>query len=258
LFSKENDALLDQSFMPELIFFVTTVALFDSFSTAQQLIIFILLLATNNPVKNSLSFLLGLTGIYLVFGFFGYLQVGNINDLLKDFFPSLSEISDPTYYKIQMITGIIFFISGPLYYYFKRKSKRPSMENRLIAVFQNINPRVSFIIGALISLTCLPVSIPYFGAIEKLSAAGISTINAFVYISFYNLVYISPMLICFAIYMIFRKKIIDIEEKLKVKADTWNIILMVLILSGTGLLFIIDSGVYYIWAEPVLKSRFLF
>ena len=244
--------------MPELIFFMTTVALFDSFSTAQQLIIFILLLATENPLKNSLSFLLGLTGIYLAFGFFGYLQVGNINDFFKGFFPSLSEISDPTYYKIQMIAGVVFFISGPLYFYFKNKAKRPSMENRLVSMFKNINPRISFIIGALISLTCLPASIPYFGAVEKLSSASISTISAFVYISFYNLVYISPMLICFVIYLIFRKKIMDIEEKLKVKADTCNIILMLLILSGTGLLFIIDSGVYYIWAEPILKSRFLF
>lgn len=244
--------------MAELIFFITTVALFDSFSTAQQLIIFILLLATNKPVKNSMAFLTGLTLIYLVFGVLGYSQVGNINNFLGSFFPSMSEISDQSYYKIQMIAGIIFFLSGPLYYYFKRRSHKPSMENRIISGFRNINPTISFMIGAIISITCLPVSIPYFGAIEKLSAAHISNLSAYGFITFYNLVYISPMLISFCIYLIFKKKISDIEEKLKAKANSWNIILMVLILSGTGLLFIIDSSVYYIWAEPVLKSRFLF
>jgi cytochrome c biogenesis protein CcdA len=244
--------------MPELVIFIITVALFDSFSTAQQLIIFILLLATNKPIKNSLSFLCGLTGIYLIFGIIGYLQIGKLNELLSSFFPSISDISDPTYYKIQLIAGIIFFISGPLYYYFKRKSKKPSMENQIISAFKNINPRISFIIGTVISLTCLPVSIPYFGAIEKLSSAGLTNFQAFVYITFYNFIYISPIIIAFGFYMIFRKKIIGIEEKLKTKANTWNIILMVLILSGTGLLFIIDSGVYYIFAEPMIKSRFLF
>lgn len=239
-----------------MFFFLTTTALFDGVSTTQQIVIFLLLLATVRPVGNSMAFLAGLALTYFACGVIGVMNVDKLNALLHAMFPSLSQISDASYYQAQLIMGVIFFAIGPIYYIYKLKSKKPSAESRLISRLKRINPAISFLLGFLNSLTGFPGSVLYIGAIEKISLSHAGRAASVWYLAYYNILYILPMVVPFVIYILLRNHTADIEQKLHIHVNRWNRILTALLFSGMGALFIIDSAFYFITTHPLLKSKF--
>ena len=78
------------------ILYSISLSLFDSLSTTQQIIIFVLLLSTAKPLRNSLSYLAGLSGSYFVCGFAGYMALDNLRVFMSKIFPSTTAVSDPT------------------------------------------------------------------------------------------------------------------------------------------------------------------
>ena len=70
------------------IFYSLSLSLFDSLSTTQQIIIFVLLLTTAKPLRNALSYLAGLSGAYFVCGLAGYLALDELRVFLSKFSPS--------------------------------------------------------------------------------------------------------------------------------------------------------------------------
>ncbi len=243
--------------MFDMLFFIITTSLFDSVSTTQQIIIFALLLATNRPAANAFSFLAGLSLSYLALGIIGLLEIGKLNALLGNFINMPSMISDTSYYKIQLITGVLFLIWGIVYAVRKKYSKKPPSENSLIARLKRINPVICLLIGVFITVSCFPVSLPYIGAIEKLDHSSLAFHSRILMIVLYNIVYALPMLIVYPLYLYLRSHVEDWEHKLHFHINRWNVVLTFLLLAGMGLLFIIDSAFYYSTAHPLLKTKFL-
>ena len=81
------------------IIYSLSLSLFDSLSTTQQIIIFVLLLSTANPLKNALSYLAGLSGAYFVCGVAGYTVLDKLLFFLGKFFPSSAAMSNSLYHQ---------------------------------------------------------------------------------------------------------------------------------------------------------------
>ena len=243
--------------MVSLAIFVVTTALFDSFSTGQQIILFVLLLATSQPVRNSLTFLAGLSISYLLCGIVGFLHLDQVNAFIAQFFPSLNNVPDQQYYLSQSVTALIFVAVGPIYWFRTKNSSKTPLALRLLALVNRITPVWAIGIGVFFSVSSFPVAIPYIASLEKIFHAGIATGQSIGMIALYNLFYAMPMLVIFGLFLIFRHTIENLEQKLHVHADYWNRVLTVVLFSGMGLFFLADSICWIALGHPIFKGRFL-
>ncbi|MBF0443592.1 MAG: GAP family protein, partial [Oligoflexales bacterium] len=144
-----------------LVFFTLSLSLFDSLSTAQQIIVFILLLTTKKPLENALWYLAGLAGSYFVCGILGYMAFDSLRSFLGQFIPSMDRIPDPVYYQSEMFTGFILTLIG-FWYFRKNRHARPKMvHNIILAKLYSMNSLFAFAIGVFISVTSFPLALPY-------------------------------------------------------------------------------------------------
>ncbi|MGA2142352.1 MAG: GAP family protein [Brevinematales bacterium] len=241
--------------MPALIIYIISASFYDGVSTSQQALILILLLASAKPVRNSIAYTIGISAAYIACGITGLFLADTLNAMVREFFPNLMNISSPSYYRAQMAMGIILFISGPVYLLFKLRSRKKRKENRFASMISGIRPLTAFIIGAFISLSSFPVSLPYITAIEKIAVSVNGKMLQSCYILLYNIVYILPVLLPFIVYLVLRGSIEGIEKKLHFHIARLNVILTLVMLSGMGLLIIADSASYFIRSVPLFSNR---
>jgi hypothetical protein len=239
------------------LFFIITVSLFDSFSTTQQIVIFVLILTTAHPVKNSLSYLAGLTAAYFACGMLGYLALDKLNAFIGKFFPAQAGLSDAAYYQTQIFIGIIFAAIGIIYYFKKKDSTKPEMENVIISRFKNMNGLVACVIGVVISVTGFPLSLPYIAALGKFALLKMSMPEVTAGVILYNIFYALPMIVILVIYF-FSAAVgsENIEDKLKDRAKRLNLKLTSSMFVLLGLLSIADSIIYFLCGHPMLKTRY--
>jgi len=240
--------------MLDLSLFVSASALFDSVSTTQQIVILILLFSTEKPVRTSLGFILGLSLAYLVCGLVGLLLVDKLNDMVKLFMPNLDAFSNQNYYQTQLVVGAVLTVCGPVYWFFKKRSKKPPMENRLLARLKNMNFWVAFGLGAFLSASSFPAALPYVVSLQKIAAAGLSLGAEAGFVVLYNVVYALPLIVPFVIFLFLRQGIV---KALHHHVQRLNLILTIAMLSGMGLFLIADSAAFFWWGKPLLSSRFL-
>src|SRR5208282_1460583 len=88
------------------IFYTLSISLIDSLSTTFQIIIFVLLLTTVNPLRNALSYLAGLSGAYFLCGFAGYFVIDELRILMNKLIPTQT-MANPVYYESEFLTGIV-------------------------------------------------------------------------------------------------------------------------------------------------------
>ena len=240
--------------MLDLSLFVCASALFDSVSTTQQIVILILLFSTEKPVRNSLGFILGISLAYLLSGLVGLLLVDRLNDMVKLFMPNLDAFSNPNYYQTQSIVGAVLTVSGPLYWFFKKRSKRPPMENQLLARLKRMNFWVAFGLGAVLSATSFPAALPYVASLQKIAASGLAPGGQAGFVLLYNAVYALPLVVPFFLFVFLKEGIV---KALHHHVQRLNLILTIVMLSGMGLFLIADSLAFFWGGKPLLSSRFL-
>ena len=236
--------------------FTLSLSLFDSFSTAQQIIIFILLLTTFKPLQNSISYLIGLSGSYLVCGVVGYLLIDQLHVFLGKYFPSTVNMSNTHYYEFEFVTGLIMTFFGFWYYSKKRNAPPGRSQNMLVARLKSINTFAAFLIGVIISVSSFPVSIPYIVALGKYASLHLSRTAAIGNILLYNLGYALPMIVILIIYLFARKRTEDLNHTLQEKTRVLNVQLTTWALVGIGIFSMIDSSLYFIIGQALVKGRY--
>ena len=162
--------------------FTLSISLFDSISTTQQIIIFILLLTTIHPIRNSMAYLLGLSGAYFACGAIGYLAIDQLHEFLSKYIPSSENMSNTNYYKIEFISGIAMTLFGIWYYRKKRHAPPTRSQNMIVSKLKSMNPPFAFFIGVFISVSSFPVSIPYIIALGKYATLHLNIPTAMAYI----------------------------------------------------------------------------
>ena len=244
--------------MNELLLFIATTSIFDGVATSQQAIILILLFSSEKPVANSVAYIAGIFSAYLLCGSLGLMAIDKLNAFIQTLFPFLNNISNQDYYSTQLFMGIALFIAGPIYLIYKKVSKRPPMEIRLLESLKRINPAVTFILGAFISATSFPAALPYIASLGKIAASQSAAPVQFLLLLLYNALYLLPLLLPFALYLLLRNRIEDIEKKLNFHVQRANIVLTIFLLSGMGLFMAADSALFFLTGHPIVSGKFLF
>jgi cytochrome c biogenesis protein CcdA len=238
------------------LFFIITVSLFDSFSTTQQIIVFVLILTTAHPVRNSVWYLTGLLTAYYACGIAGYTALDKLNAFVSRFFSAQAGLPDSVYYQTQIFTGIVFAAIGVIYYMKKKNSTKPVKEGVIISKLKNMNVFVAFGIGAFVSVSGFPMSLPYIAALGKFTLLKMSMPEVAFSLVLYNIVYALPMIIILIIYLFAAGDTENMEDRLHEKARKLNLKLTSAMFVGLGLLSITDSLVYFISGHPMLKNRY--
>jgi cytochrome c biogenesis protein CcdA len=238
-----------------MVLFSLSISLFDSLSTTQQIIIFVLLLTTNMPLRNALCYLAGLIGAYFACGIAGFFVLDRLSECISKLFPFIKNISDPRYYQSEFFTGIVMIAVGIWYFHKKRHAPPGRAQNMIITKLQSMTGIFAFGVGVLISITSFPFSIPYLVALGKYTSNHLSLPAAIGSILVYNVGYALPMIIVLFMYLIARRRAADLKDTLHEKARILNVQLTTWALTGAGLFSVIDAGFYFVVGHALVKGR---
>src|ERR1700679_409382 len=120
------------------IFYTIGISLFDSLSTTYQIILFVLLLTTDKPLRNAFSFLAGIGGIYFLCGLGIYLTLDQLRDLLAKFLSSAAAVPNPVYYRWEFLLGAASIAWG-IWYFHRNKNRRETRhENWMISTLRHM------------------------------------------------------------------------------------------------------------------------
>jgi cytochrome c biogenesis protein CcdA len=234
-----------------------SISLFDSLSTTLQIIVFVLLLTTAKPLRNSLYYLAGLSGAYFACGVAGYLALDQLGSLLRALTASQNALPSPVYYAAEFLTGVVMIGLGAWYFYWKKKRGWSKKENWVISKLRTMNSLFALGLGLFISLTSFPVSFPYFIALGKYAALHLELPAVAGFILLYNIGYALPMVLILGGYLFARRGIDEDHDALHEKAKMLNLHLTTWTLVGSGLFIMADAGCYFALGHALLKERFL-
>jgi cytochrome c biogenesis protein CcdA len=240
----------------DTIFYTFSISIFDSLSTTLQIIVFTLLLTTDKPLRNALSYLAGLSGAYFVCGLGGYLALDQLRQLISQLLPSQEAIPNPLYYQSEFLTGVVMIGIGVWYFYRKKNRGWTGKENWIISKLRQMNVYFAFGIGLFISVTSFPISIPYLIVLGRYSSLHLSFPTVTGFILLYNLGYALPMVLILGLYLFFRQKTYDFHEILHEKAKMLNVQLTTWTMIGFGIFSMIDAGCYFALGHALLKERY--
>lgn len=238
-------------------FYSFSISLFDSLSTTLQIIVFILLLTTAKPLKNSLYYLAGLSGAYYACGVAGYLALDQLQGLLAALTASQNALPGTVYYSAEFLTGVVMAGLGVWYFFWKKKRGWSKKENWIISKLKTMNSLFALGLGLFISLTSFPLSFPYFIALGKYSALHLELPAVAGFILLYNIGYALPMVLILGAYLLARRGIGDDHDALHEKAKMLNLHLTAWTMVGLGLFIMADAGCYFALGQALLKERFL-
>ncbi len=238
------------------IFFTLSMSLFDSLSTTLQIIIFVLLLTTEKPLRNALTYLAGLSGAYFVCGLAGYLALDELRQFLSRFFPSQDALPNSLYYQTEFLMGLIMVGLGFWYFYRKKRAKPGRALQWFLSKLRNMNSWFAFGLGLFISVTSFPSSPPYLIALGKYSALHLDFPAATGWILFYNLGYALPMILILGVYLVARREMGVDHDRLHEHANRLNAHLTAWTMVGFGLFFMIDAGCFFALGQALIKGRY--
>jgi cytochrome c biogenesis protein CcdA len=208
-------------------------------------------------LRNSMAYLAGLSGSYFVCGVCGYLAIDQLRAFLDTYILSTASLSNALYYQSEFIIGIVMVLIGILYFHKKRHSTANSYQNFIVSKLRSMNSFFAFGIGAFISISSFPLSIPYIIALGKYSTLQFSLPEAIGNILLYNVGYALPMIVIYIIYLYARKRTDDISDTLHEKTRILNVQLTTWALVGVGIFSMIDAGCYFTIGHSLVKGRFL-
>ncbi len=237
-------------------FFTLSISLFDSLSTTQQIIIFILLLTTAKPIRNVLCYLVGLIAAYAACGIAGYGALDKLQVFLARYFPSSANIPGHMYYQSELWAGIVMTLLGFWYYNKKKNAKPGRTQNFVLKKLKSMNGVFAFGIGVFVSVTSFPLSLPYIAALGKYALLHVSLTVAIAYILLYNIGYALPMIVILGMYLIARRNVDYDHDALHEKARKLNVQLTTWALAGVGVFSIIDAGWFFAFGHALLKGRY--
>lgn len=238
------------------IFYTISLSLFDSLSTTFQIIVFILLLTTEKPLRNALGYLAGLSGSYFLCGLAGYLALDELRSFLAKYFPDPTNLSNPLYYQSEFFAGVLMVGFGIWYFNRKKKARPGRAENFILLKLRTMNLWFAFCAGIFMSVTSFPVSIPYLLALGSYSALHLELPAVSGFVLLYNIGYASPMILILFLYLVVRRDAFEYNDTLHEKVKMLNIHLTTWSLVGFGFFSMIDAGCYFALGHALLKGRY--
>jgi cytochrome c biogenesis protein CcdA len=196
------------------------------------------LLTTPKPVPRILTYILGIFVAYLAGGLVILLGLREVIGRIATDTPPLLSIG------LQLVIGLgLLFaalrISG---------APRPPEEAkkpRLLA------PWFTFFFGMLVNLNELTTALPYFVALERMSAQGLETVSTIVVLVAYNIVFCLPLLAFLWLFMANRARFEVYIERFQAWMSRWMPRLIKIICLVIGVLLTVNSAPYFIFGRTL-------
>ncbi|MEH2186578.1 MAG: GAP family protein [Nostoc sp.] len=189
------------------------------------------LLSTPKLVIRALAFTLG---EYVGLLISGLLIAWGMRQVIQEILNSVGE----SIYGLQFLAGIGLLIVGCN----APKIFTPSPK----AVHHNsLNPLHTFFLGFTIVAVETPTALPHLAALKQMNDAHFP-ISIFILIwALYNLIFIFPLLIMVAVYLVLNDKNISYLEKFFYRINSWSSKILPFSLSGIGVFLIVNSLIQF-------------
>ncbi|MBW4424377.1 MAG: GAP family protein [Nostoc desertorum CM1-VF14] len=191
----------------------------------------IYLLSTPKPVICALAFTLG---EYFGLLFSGLLIAWGIIQVIQQVLNFVGE----SIYGIQFLLGIVLLIIGCN----APKIFKPSIKNLQPL---SLKPLDIFFLGFTIVLVETPTALPHIAALKQLTDAHISIPTFILIWALYDLIFIFPLLIMVAAYLVFNDNIVSSLKKFNYRINSWISKTLPFVLSAIGILFMINSLIQF-------------
>ncbi len=221
--------------MVELALILLAIALVDSTSMI-PIGIFPLaaILGGRRPVVGALSFV---SGIFLVYSLSGVLLLLGFDLIFEMIGPSISRWwNQPNSAELglQIIVGILLLVYAWRQYRLP-KSSAPSGSAEPVSLIG------AFTLGSSLTVIGIPGAVPYFGAIEQILRADLSSMASMGALIFYNIVFVLPFSVLVLIRMLAPNQSESLFGSISLLVKSWGKPAIVSVFTILGLLLIADS-----------------
>lgn len=188
----------------------------------------IFLFTIKKPLKSFFSYTTGIFVFHFLLGFALY--------YIFNYILNLKIFDSPVFDRsIELIGGVLLIILG-----LRMKKRNESTVRRSF----NVKPLYTFLLGIGITISAIPTSAAYYSALGIIANNNLTFGNLAFLLLLYNLIFILPLFILLAVYILFRKYSENIFEKIRVFiAHRLNRLLRVILILA-GLFLIIDVFLY--------------
>jgi cytochrome c biogenesis protein CcdA len=217
-----------------LVAFLFGMGLIDSLNPF-AIAVHIFLLGVLKNTNRIAFYVLGILVVYFVGGILIFTGLTSVLDSLAGQFAA---IPDLVLYGLESILGVILIVYGLIEF---RKKQKP----RELRLEKDISIWTLILLGGGGTLSDLPTAIPYLGFIAKITEMKMDLWLGCGLLLVYNLIYILPLLVIWALYLIYKDSIRDRMESITAKIEKVNKYIIVSFCEIVGILFIIDSAFYY-------------
>jgi cytochrome c biogenesis protein CcdA len=114
----------------------------------------------------------------------------------------------------------------------------------------------AFSLGAFISASSFPLSIPYIIALGKYASLHLGMHAALGNILLYNIGYALPMLVVLLLYLYARERTDNFSDTLHEKTRVLNVHLTTWAWAGVGIFSMIDALCYFLMGQALVKGRY--
>ncbi|MEH2065489.1 MAG: GAP family protein [Nostoc sp.] len=191
----------------------------------------IYLLSTPKPVIRALAFTLG---EYIGLLISGLLIAWGMRQVIQEVLNSVGE----SIYGLQFFAGIGLLIVGynaPKIFNASTKTLHP----------HSLKPLHTFLLGFTIVAVETPTALPHIAALKQMNDAHLS-IPIFILIwALYDLIFIFPLLIMVAVYLVLNDKAISYLEGFYYRINRLTSKILPFLLSGIGVFFIVNSLIQF-------------
>lgn len=215
--------------MNALLTCIVMIALIDSINP-NAVAVQIYLLSTPKPIKRSLSFIAGdflatlIAGLLITFG---------LTQVISQIFSRFHKII----YLFEFLLGIALVLLGC--YFHKIFSQSKNTKN-----LKPPQPIQAFLLGGTIAFSEAPTALPYLAAIEKIVHENLSSYQIIGFLTIYNFVFVSPLIILLLIYLCFQQKSVAVLDSIQRFVDRWIPKVMRVIAVVFGLTLMVNSIVH--------------
>lgn len=192
----------------------------------------------------------GLTNI--VFGIMTYFGVGSfLNGFSKGLIKSYGHIL----FAAELIVGIIFLMSvgfilqrgkiksmeKEMYYIKYGESGKDDDEEKALLKVKSVSPIALVLLGVGSTASELTTALPYFAFLAILINHKVSLINLFLILIFYNIIYISPSIALYFVYIKSKAKFDKLYTLIKTKFIKWSSVIVPAVFGVVGMLLVYHS-----------------
>ena len=201
----------------------------------------VFLLLTPRPVFRTATFLAGAGLAYFAGGALLYLGLGAVFERVLDYLSGL-------WLHLLLVGGGVRMVGAAVWMDRSPPREDASGKGRV----KNLNPALTFLIGANVTASDLPTAFPLIAAVERMTSAGLEIPAALAALALYVAVYALPLFLLLAGYLLLRGRSAPLLRSAERIMNRWSRPVTIGALYVLGALLVLNSGGYLVLGWSLL------